>query len=108
MRGRQYTAALRAVDGRLQMSTLSYADEVVPVGEVEDLERLDCVNVPDREVRMAEMLVDSLTAPFEPEKYQDDDRVQVLDLIGRKAAGEEFDLPAPAGEKPQVVDLMAA
>jgi DNA end-binding protein Ku len=32
----------------------------------------------------------------------------VLDLIGRKAAGEEFELPAPTGEKPPVVDLMAA
>ena len=37
MRGRQYVAALRAVDGRLEMSTLVYADEVVPVGDVEDL-----------------------------------------------------------------------
>jgi hypothetical protein len=35
-------------------------------------------------------------------------RIQVLDLIGRKAAGEEFELPAPTGEKPPVVDLMAA
>ena len=34
--------------------------------------------------------------------------MQVLDLIARKAAGEEFQLPAPAGEKPQVVDMMAA
>jgi DNA end-binding protein Ku len=108
MRGRQYTAALRAVEGRLQMSTLAYADEVVPVEEVEDLTGLDRVEVADREVRMAEMLVESLTATFEPEKYQDDYRVQVLDLINRKAAGEEFELPAPAGEKPQVVDLMAA
>jgi DNA end-binding protein Ku len=108
MRGRQYTAALRAVDGRLQMSTLAYADEVVPVEEVEDLGGLDGVDVAEREVRMAEMLVESLTASFEPEKYQDDYRVQVLDLINRKAAGEEFELPAPAGEKPQVVDLMAA
>jgi DNA end-binding protein Ku len=108
MRGRQYTAALRAVDRRLQMSTLVYADEVVPVEEIEGLEGLDGVDVADREVRMAEMLVESLTASFEPEKYQDDYRVQVLDLINRKAAGEEFELPAPEGEKPQVVDLMAA
>ena len=108
MRGRQYTAALRAVEGRLQMSTLAYTDEVVPVEEVEGLEGLDRVEVADREVRMAEMLVESLTASFEPEKYQDDYRVQVLDLINRKAAGEEFELPAPESEKPQVVDLMAA
>jgi DNA end-binding protein Ku len=108
MRGRRYTAALRAVDGRLLMSTLAYADEVVPVQEVEDLAGLGDVEVADREVRMAEMLVESLTAEFDPSKYRDDYRAQVLDLITKKAAGEEFELPAPTGEAPQVVDLMAA
>ena len=42
---------------------------------------------------MAEMLVESLTAEFDPTKYEDDYRVQVLDLIASKAAGEEFELP---------------
>ena len=37
----------------------------------------------------AQMLVESLTAEFEPAKYRDEYRVQVLDLIGRKAAGED-------------------
>ena len=54
------------------------------------------------------MLARSLTAEFDPAKYQDDYRVQVLDLIARKAAGEEFELPAAADEPPKVVDLMAA
>ena len=54
------------------------------------------------------MLVRSLTAEFDPDKYTDDYRVQVLDLIGRKAAGEEFELPAVADEKPKIVDMMAA
>jgi DNA end-binding protein Ku len=108
MRGRQYTAALRAVDGRLQMSTLAYADEVVPVEEIDELAGLGGVEVADREVRMAEMLVESRTAGFEPDKYRDEYRVQVMGLIQQKAAGEEFELPAPAGERPQVVDLMAA
>jgi DNA end-binding protein Ku len=57
---------------------------------------------------MAEMLVESLTAEFDPDKYTDEYRVQVLDLIGRKAAGEEFELPAVADEKPKIVDMMAA
>jgi DNA end-binding protein Ku len=59
MRGRQYTAALRSVDGRLVMSTLAYAAEVVPVGELEELQELGAVEVSDREVKMAEMLVES-------------------------------------------------
>jgi DNA end-binding protein Ku len=108
MRGRQYVAALRAVDGRLMLSTMAYADEVVPVTEVEELRDLERVEVADREVRMAEMLVESLTSTFEPGKYHDDYREQALELIAKKASGEEFELPAPAGEKPAVVDLMAA
>ena len=57
---------------------------------------------------MAEMLVESLTAEFDASKYADDYRLQVLDLIAKKAAGEEFELPAPPGEAPKIVDLMAA
>ena len=57
---------------------------------------------------MAEMLVESLTAAFDPTKYEDDYRVQVLDLIAKKAAGEQFELPAAAGEPPKIVDMMAA
>jgi DNA end-binding protein Ku len=108
MRSRQYTAAVRADDGRLTMSTLAYADELVPAADVEELAGLDAVEVSDREVKMAEMLVESLTAAFDPTKYEDDYRVQVLDLIAKKAAGEEFELPAAAGEPPKIVDMMAA
>ncbi len=57
---------------------------------------------------MAEVLVESLTANFDPAKYEDDYRLQVLELIAKKAAGEAFEMPAPVGEAPQVVDLMAA
>jgi DNA end-binding protein Ku len=57
---------------------------------------------------MATMLVESLTAEFEPSKYRDEYREQVLDLIARKAAGEQFELPAATGEAPAVVDLLSA
>jgi len=108
MRNRQYTAAIRAERSRLIMSTLVYADEVVPVADVDELAGLGEVAVADREVKMAEMLVESLTDAFDPAKYHDEYRVQVLELIGRKAAGEEFELPAVADAPPKVVDLMAA
>jgi len=108
MRNKQYVAALRAVDGTLLMSTMVFADEVVPVDGVEELSSVDDVDVSDREVRMAEALVASLSAEFEPNKYRDEYREQVLDLIERKAAGEEFEAPAPAAAAPAVVDLMAA
>jgi DNA end-binding protein Ku len=108
MRNKQYVAALRPVDGRLVMSTMVFADEVVdPVG-IDELDGLDDVDVSSREVQMAEQLVESLAAPFEPEKFHDTYREQVLDLIEKKAAGEAFELPEPAAEAPKVVDLMAA
>jgi len=106
MRNKQYVAALRAVDGRLMMSTMVFADEVVPVTAVDELSDLDEVQVSDKEVLMAEALVESAT--FEPNKYRDEYREQVLDLIERKAAGEEFELPTIAASAPAVVDLMAA
>jgi DNA end-binding protein Ku len=108
MRNKQHTAAIRAMDGRLLMSTLAYADEVVRPESIDELASLDDVDVAPREVKMAESLVDSLTDAFEPDKYHDDYREQVLDLITKKAAGEEFELPEVTAEAPKIVDLMAA
>jgi len=108
MRNKQYTAAIRAEDGRLVMSTLSYADEVVDPASIDDLQGLDEIEVAPREVAMAEALVASLSATFEPDKYRDEYREQVLDLIQMKASGQEFTMPEAPAEKPNVVDLMAA
>ncbi len=108
MRNKQYTAAIRAEDGRLVMSSLAYADEVVDPADIEELAGLDDVDVNDREVKMAESLVDSLTADFEPHKYHDEYREQVMALIQMKADGEEFEVPEAVAERPNVVDIMAA
>ena len=108
MRNKQYTAAIRAEEGRLVMSTLVYADELVDPESIDELHDLDQVEVTKKEIAMAESLVDSLTAAFEPAKYRDEYREQVRDLIDQKAAGEEFTVPDEQLEKPKVVDLMAA
>ena len=108
MRNKQYTAAIRAEDGRLIMSTLAYADEVVDPETIDELQGLDQVEVNDKEVAMAEALVASLAADFEPEKYRDEYREEVMALIQMKADGEEFEMPEVAAEKPKVVDIMAA
>ena len=108
MRNKQYVAAIRAQDGKLLMSTMVFADEVVKIDNIDELEVLDEVDVSDREVKMAEALVASLSADFEPDKYRDEYRQQVLDLIERKAAGEEFEVTEVAAAAPKVVDLMAA
>jgi DNA end-binding protein Ku len=108
MRNKQYVAAIRAVDGKLLMSTMVFADEVVSPAAIDELEALGDIDVSSKEVKMAEALVESLSAAFEPSKYRDEYRESVIDLIERKAAGEEFEAPAAVAAAPQVVDLMAA
>ena len=108
MRNKQYTAAIRAEEGRMVMSSLAYADEVVDPLEIEELAALDEVEVSDKEVLMAESLVESLSADFEPEKYHDEYREQVMTLIEMKADGEEITTPMVETEAPKVIDIMAA
>jgi DNA end-binding protein Ku len=108
MRNKQFTAAIRAEEGRLVMSTLAYADEVIDPADIDELQGLADIEVNDKEVAMAEALVASLAAEFEPEKYRDEYREEVMALIQMKADGEEFEAPEAAAEKPKVVDIMAA
>jgi DNA end-binding protein Ku len=108
MRNKQYTAAIRAEDGRLVMSSLAYADEVVDPSTIDELAGLDDVEVNAREIQMAESLVESLSAEFVPERYHDEYREQVMALIQMKADGEEITAPEPAADMPKVVDIMAA
>ncbi len=109
MRSKQYLAAIRPVDGRLMLSTMVYADELVAPSAVELFDGLDDVEVTDRELGMARQLISSLEADFEPEKFSDTYRLAVLEMIDRKVAGEETIIAAPAEEEMgSVVDLMAA
>jgi len=108
MRNKQYTAAIRAEDGRLVMSTLAYSDELIDPADIDELQGLEAVEVTDREVAMAEALVASLEGDFEPEKYRDEYREEVMALIQMKADGQAFEVPDAAAEKPKVVDIMAA
>ena len=86
-----------------------YADEIRDAGEVPELEGVTEADLNEREVAMASQLIESLHAEFDPEAFHDTHREKVLDLIERKAAGEEGLVEAPAPvEADKVVDLMAA
>jgi DNA end-binding protein Ku len=109
MRTKQYLAALRASDGVLMLSTMVYADEVNDPRELGEIDAVTDTEVSDRELRMASQLIESLSEPFEATDFQDTYRNQVLELIERKAAGEEELVAAPAPQaEERVVDLMAA
>ena len=106
MRTKQYLVALRAKDDALVMATLLYDDEVMPL---EDLEVPGIeVETSERELTMAEQLIESLAEKFDPSKFRDEYRDRVLELIEQKAEGQEI-VTQPVAEAPTaVVDLMAA
>ncbi len=109
MRTKQYLVAIRPVDGVLMMSTMVYADEVVSTDDIPGLDELREVEATEAELTMAGQLIDSLAADFEPDRYEDGYRQEVLDLIEAKAAGEVREMASPsAAEEAGVVDLLAA
>jgi DNA end-binding protein Ku len=110
IRSKEQLVALRPMgDDVLGMSTMLFADEVVDPDKIDELSAAAEVEVTDREVDIAKQLIDSLAGPFDPDKYSDTYRAEVLDLIERKAAGEEIAVqPVSEEEEEPVPDLMAA
>jgi DNA end-binding protein Ku len=108
MWNKEYLAALRPLDGALVMETMHFNDEVIRVETVPGVEVKSKVD--DRELKMATQLIDSLTTDFKPQKYHDEYREQVMELIEKKAAGEEIHTTPTTEEKGKgrAVNLMAA
>jgi DNA end-binding protein Ku len=105
LRSKEALVAIRPIDGMLCLETMRYADEVL----APERELVDSQPEPsERELEMARQLVDTLSGTFDPEKYHDEYREEVLALIERKAAGEEIVAPAAPEEPAKVLDLMAA
>jgi len=105
IRAKERLVAIRPLDGLLCVETMRYADEVV----TRDGLAPEDVEVAEREITMARQLIESLAVDhFEPDKFRDEYREQVLDLVERKAAGEEI-VAQPTPEAPaKVLDLVAA
>ena len=102
IRNKQHLAAVRAANGVLVLETMYYADEV---REPEKVEGGGQLRKP--EVEMAKSLVENLSAKFDPAKYDDTYRKELLELLQAKAEGEP--LPEPREDTGgEVVDLMAA
>jgi DNA end-binding protein Ku len=109
LRSKEHLVAIRPRDGALAMETMLFSDEVISPESLEELAAVDGdVKTSDRELTMAQQLIDSLSSEFEPEKYRDEYRDRVLDLIERKAQGETIVIEEPTAEPKEVPDLMAA
>jgi DNA end-binding protein Ku len=109
LRNKEHLAAIRPLDGALTMATMRFADEVVSTDDLDDVLPEKEAKVEKRELDMAKQLIESLSTDFDATQYEDEYREKLLDLIERKAKGEEV-VTAPTEEpKPtKAPDLMAA
>jgi DNA end-binding protein Ku len=108
-RNKEHLAAIRPGDGVLTLTTMRFADEVVPPAELDDVLPSEQPKIGKREIEMAEQLIDSLTRDFDPTLYRDEYREELLAMIERKAAGEEIvAAPQEDREPTKAPDLMAA
>jgi len=103
MHNREHIVIFRPGAHGLLMHTMYYADEVRRVEEF----RTDTGLVKEQELKLAEMLVESLAAPFQPEKYHDSYRDNLQALIEAKIKGQEVVTP-PAAQPAKVIDIMQA
>jgi DNA end-binding protein Ku len=107
-RGKMYLVMVRSMNGQggLVMEQLRYADEVRDFSEVP----IEAGDVAKPELKLAMQLVEqSASDSFEPQKYHDQVREQMLEMIQRKVEGEEITaVPVAEASQPQIIDLMSA
>ncbi|MDF2635425.1 MAG: repair protein [Pelosinus sp.] len=106
LRNKEYLAAIRPTDQVITLSTMLFADEIVPVKELEN-DLPTNVELSDKELGMAKTLIDTLITKFEPEKYENEYHKQVLAMINTKAGNDQV-VATPVDTSPYFVDLMAA
>jgi DNA end-binding protein Ku len=108
IRNKEYLAAIRPYgDKALALETMLFPDEVNDVEEVPGLPDRRA-KVTDKELRMANQLIDSLSGEFDPEKYHDEYREHVMDFIKKKSKGGTVTIEEEEPERPAVIDLMDA
>ncbi|MFZ7944352.1 Ku protein [Neobacillus sp. 19] len=106
IRSKEQMAVIRVYENTLVMETIHYPDEVRKTGDVPNVPSED--KVTKRELDTAILLIDQLTTEFEPEKYTDEYRTALLELIESKRSGKETVTAATKEAPSNVTDLMAA
>ncbi len=103
-RDKEHLSALRFKDKVLVLETMYWPDEI----RASDFEELDkSVPIRPQEVQMARSLIENLTEDFKPDELRDEYREALMDIVEKKAAGEEIEVPE-APQETKVVDLMEA
>ena len=108
MHNKEYLTALRPIDDVLCLETMHFADEVVDAGSVPAGPESG-TKVDDRELKVAKQLIESLSTEFEPQRYHDEYRLRVLELIEQKAKGQKVShKPLKLAKTTKGGDLIAA
>jgi len=107
MRAKQYLTVIRPAQKVLILVTLLFHDEIVPRETFKELPT-PSETINQRELAMAEQLIATLTMDFKPEKYHDEYRERLLQLIERKAQGQEIAAQPKPKESAKVINLMEA
>jgi len=102
MRKRSYTGALQAGGTTLRLTVLRYSDEVIPVQSL----GLENISLSEKELKIGSDLISQLTAPFQPEKFENEHRKKLQDLIDRKARGGKIATLRPRRLKPTPSDKL--
>jgi DNA end-binding protein Ku len=102
MRKRAYWGALQARGKILRLNTLRYADEVIPASSL----GLEDVPVSEKELKIGSELIEKLTAPFEPRKFENEHQKKLKEMINKKARGEKIVILAPKRLKPTKSDQL--
>ena len=105
MYNREYIVIIRPRERGLTLHTMFYNNEIRPAAEYG---QTDKAQIKEQERTLAEQLIESLAAPFEPGKYQDTYQNSLQELIDAKASGRKISVVPHAASKTPVIDLMEA
>ncbi|GAM08625.1 hypothetical protein OR1_00897 [Geobacter sp. OR-1] len=100
MRKRSYLGTVQACGNALRLTTLHYADEVIAATAL----GLQEIPVSERELQIGRDLISQLTAPFQPEKFENEHEKKLRQLIDKKARGEKVAVLRPKVLKPTGAD----
>lgn len=107
MRNKQYLAAIRPREGALALSTMRFADEVVPLSDI-DATAPKSSKPAAKEVRLATQIINSLAGPWEPHRYHDTYTEEVRRLIRAHEKGQDVVVEEAPAPRTEGVDLMEA
>jgi DNA end-binding protein Ku len=106
LRNKESLVALRPLQNVICLEIMRFAEEIVSVDDLEDISKNQ--QIAEKELKMAQQLIEQLSGTFEPAKYRDEYTEKVRELLDRKAQGEEIVRPHAEEGRAKVIDLMAA